>query len=481
MATANRIRPPSPPDRGMPDRPGPPPEPTPTAPPGYQIEEELGRGGMGVVYLARQTGLGRRVALKMILSGPHAGAEDLLRFRAEAEVIAGLHHPNIVQIYEVGEHDGRPFFTLEYCPEGSLDGKFRVVPPAPATAAELVAALARAVAAAHAAGIVHRDLKPANILLAADGTPKVTDFGLAKRLGGAAGLTAAGEVMGTPGYMAPEQAGGGPVGPTADVYALGAILYECLTGRPPFAAENPLDAVFQVVSDEPVPPRHVRAGIPRDLEAVCLKCLEKDPRRRYPTAAALADDLDRFLRFDPVAARRLGLRKRLAWWCLHPDRVRDAGAFSIFLMMVITAWALTGLAVQAAGPGPASDPVRPDFTVVNFVAAVEGLFLPLFFVGLGAIRGKVAALWAGLAVSAGGGGLVLAALAGAEALTGHLEAGRVLATPQLRFAALGFPAVLFGLTGGTYLIALVAYYYGWHGAGLTPRAERPVRSIGGGR
>src|SRR5579883_305897 len=475
MGAVSSLRPGAGADRGQPAdaaaRPAPGGPPLAAAPPGYEIEAELGRGGMGVVYLARQIGLGRPVALKMILSGPHAAPDDFARFRAEAEVIARLQHPNIVQVYEVGSHDGRPFFTLEYCPGGGLDGRLRGGPPPPADAARLLAALARAVHAAHAAEIVHRDLKPQNVLLAADGTPKVTDFGLAKRLGGPSGLTAAGEVMGTPGYMAPEQAAGGEVGPAADVYALGAILYECLAGRPPFRAANPVDAVLEVVSDEPVPPRQLRAGVPRDLEAVCLECLEKDPRRRYPSAAALADDLDRFLRGDPVRARPLGLRKRLGWWVQHPDRVRDAGSFSIFLMMVVTAWALTGLAVYAAGAGgrgAADNPARPDFTVVNFVAAVEGLFLPLFVVGLGAVRGKVAALWAGLAVSAADLGLVLTTMAGADGLAGQIDADRVLATPQLRFAALGFPTVLFGLTGGTYLIALVAHYSG-RAAGLGPR------------
>ena len=224
--------------------------------PGYDILGELGRGGMGVVYKARQTNLDRLVALKMILSGGHAGEGELARFRTEAEAIARLQHPNIVQVYEVGEHDGKPFFSLEFCPGGSLDRQLNGTPLAPANAAKLVETLGRAMHAAHQARVIHRDLKPANVLLTADGTPKITDFGLAKKLDDV-GQTQSGAIMGTPSYMAPEQAGGKnhAMGPPADIYALGAILYDLLTGRPPFKAATPLDTILQVVSDEPVPPR----------------------------------------------------------------------------------------------------------------------------------------------------------------------------------------------------------------------------------
>src|SRR5262245_4003610 len=244
--------------------------------PGYDILGELGRGGMGVVYKARQVGLNRLVALKMVLAGGYAGPEALARFRSEAEAIAALQHPNIVQIHEVGESGGLPYFSLEYCPGGSLAQKLDGTPLPPKQAAELVETLARAMHAAHQAGVVHRDLKPANVLLAADGTPKVTDFGLAKRLDTGDGPTKSGAVMGTPSYMAPEQAADGKaVGPAADVYALGAILYELLTGRPPFRAATSLDTILQVVSEDPVPPSRLNAQAPRDLETACLKCLEK--------------------------------------------------------------------------------------------------------------------------------------------------------------------------------------------------------------
>src|SRR5262245_55648208 len=259
--------------------------------PGYELLEELGRGGMGVVYKARQVKLDRVVALKMILAGAHAGRDDLARFQAEAEAIARLSHPGIVQVYEVGQHEGLPFFSLEFCPGGNLDRKLAGTPLPPHQAAGLLEVLSGAKHAAHEKGIVHRDLKPANVLLAvaSDGPvehwlPKVTDFGLAKRLD-AAGRTGSGTVLGTPSYMAPEQASGSKdIGPVADVYALGAILYECLTGRPPFRADTPLDTLVQVVGDEPVPPHRLNPKVPRDLETICLKCLTKDPLKRYATA-----------------------------------------------------------------------------------------------------------------------------------------------------------------------------------------------------
>jgi tRNA A-37 threonylcarbamoyl transferase component Bud32 len=284
--------------------------------PGYEILGELGRGGMGVVYKARQTKLGRLVALKMILAGAHAGEDERRRFLTEAEAVARLQHPNIVQIHEIGEADGHPFFSLEFCPGGSLADQLDGTPLPPGKAAALVETLAGAVQAAHEAGVVHRDLKPANVLLLADGTPKVTDFGLAKKLDDAAGQTASGAIMGTPSYMAPEQAEGKgkQIGPAADVYALGAVLYELLTGRPPFKAATAFDTVLQVVSEEPVPPGRLQQKLPRDLETICLKCLHKEPRKRYPSAAELADDLGRFAKWEPIRARPVGRVERSWRW-----------------------------------------------------------------------------------------------------------------------------------------------------------------------
>jgi hypothetical protein len=287
----------------------------PPAPAGYEILGELGRGGMGVVYKARQKGLGRLAAVKVILSGSHSGEQDLARFRQEAETLGRLNHPNIVRIHEIGECDGLPFFSLEYCP-GSLDGRLTGSSLPPSEAAELVATLARAMHAAHTAGIIHRDLKPANVLLAEDGTPRITDFGLAKRVEGGSGLTQSGAVMGTPSYMAPEQAQGhsGLVTTAADVYALGAILYECLTGRPPFRAATPIDTILQVLHQEPEPPSALRPGIDRGLELICLKCLAKEPGLRYASADALAADLERWRAGEPVSVRPPTLTALLRLW-----------------------------------------------------------------------------------------------------------------------------------------------------------------------
>ncbi len=283
--------------------------------PGYEIIRELGRGGMGVVYEARHRKLNRLVALKMILAGGHAGPDAVARFRTEAEAIARLQHPNIVQIHEVGEQDGLPYFSLEFCGGGSLEKKLNGTPLPPREAAALVETLARAMQAAHEKHVIHRDLKPANVLLAEAGTPKITDFGLAKKLD-EAGQTVSGAVMGTPSYMAPEQAGGksADIGPAVDVYAMGAILYECLTGRPPFKAATALDTVLQVVSDEPVPPSQLQTKTPRDLETICLRCLHKEARKRYGTARELADDLRRFLGGEPIRARPVGRMERAAKW-----------------------------------------------------------------------------------------------------------------------------------------------------------------------
>jgi tetratricopeptide (TPR) repeat protein/tRNA A-37 threonylcarbamoyl transferase component Bud32 len=319
-------------DGRQPDPTGPHPLP---AVPGFELLGVLGRGGMGVVYKARQLKVNRVVALKMLLAGAHAGRDEQARFRREAEAIARLQHPHIVQVFEVGEHDGLPYFSLEFCGGGSLERKLASTPLPPQEAAALVELLARAMQVAHQKGIVHRDLKPANVLLAEDGTPKITDFGLAKQLGGDKGQTRSDAILGTPSYMAPEQTGGrtGEIGPASDVYALGAILYELLTGRPPFKGPTPLETFLQVNHIEPVAPRALQPRTPPDLERICLRCLDKEPGRRYASALDLADDLGRFQRREPVLARPIGRLARGGRWCRRNPTVAALLAL-VFVILV---------------------------------------------------------------------------------------------------------------------------------------------------
>jgi hypothetical protein len=307
----------------------------------YELIEEIARGGMGVVFKARQASLNRVVALKMVLSGRFASPADLQRFHVEAEAAAQLDHPNVLPVHEVGEHDGRPFFSTKLAEGGSLAGRVAELVQKPREAAALVAAVARAVDFAHRRGVLHRDLKPANVLLDAAGTPYVTDFGVAKLVGegAAGGPTETGAIVGTPGYMAPEQARGEKTLTTAaDVYSLGAILYELLAGRPPFRAATALDTVLQVLEREPDDPRKANPLANRDLSAVALKCLAKAPNGRYASAAELADDLERWLAGEPTRARPPGLAG-LAWRWLR----RNAAAATTVVALGVAWGVLCGL------------------------------------------------------------------------------------------------------------------------------------------
>jgi serine/threonine-protein kinase len=309
----------------------------------YEILETIGEGGMGVIYKARHRTLQRFVALKVLLAGQFATPTDLQRFRNETEMVASLDHPNIVPIYEVGEHEKRPFFSMKLVEGGSLNSHPHRFTADPRSAARIVVAVAGAVHHAHQRGILHRDLKPSNILLDAEGQPQVTDFGLAKRVERDDSLTRSGTIVGTPRYMAPEQTDGKRIAATtaADVYGLGAILYYLLTGRPPFFGEDILDTLEQVRHSEPIPPCRLNPAVPRDLETICLKCLQKQPSQRYSSAEQLAEDFSRFLAGKPVLARPAGRVERLVKWA----RRRPAAA-ALILVSLAGAILVAGLVVR---------------------------------------------------------------------------------------------------------------------------------------
>lgn len=309
----------------------------------YEILEEIARGGMGVVYRARQTSLNRPVAIKMMLGGHLANAAELKRFRAEAETAAQLQHPNIVAIHEVGEHAGQPFFSMDLVQGQNLAQLVRDEPLPPRRAAEYLKTIAEAVQYAHSRGVLHRDLKPSNILIDENDQPRITDFGLAKRLDNSelgtpnAELTQTGQVLGSPSFIPPEQAAGqkDQISPASDVYSLGAILYHCLTARPPFVAESLTQTLRLVAEQESVAPRLLNASVPRDLETICLKCLEKGPSHRYDSAQDLADDLGRFLRNAPIEARPLGVVLKVHRWCVRNKSLAASGMAALALLLVV--------------------------------------------------------------------------------------------------------------------------------------------------
>jgi len=296
----------------------------------YELLTEIARGGMGVVFKARQKRLDRIVALKMIISGDLAGAEEVQRFKAEAEAVAQLDHPHIVPVFDVGEINGRNYLTMGFVEGQSLKQRLSEGPLSPRESAEMMATVAAAIQHAHEQQIIHRDLKPANILLDQSGQPRVTDFGLAKRAGRDSGLTATGQVMGTPSYMPPEQASGraSGVGPLADVYSLGATLYHVLTGRPPHQAATVVQTLKQVLHEEPLPLRQLNTAVPRDLETICLKCLEKAPEKRFSSAKQLVEELQRYLRGEPILSRPVRRAERLWRWCRRNAKLAIASGIA---------------------------------------------------------------------------------------------------------------------------------------------------------
>ena len=407
----------------------------------YELLGEIARGGMGVVYKARQVSLNRHVALKMLLAGEFAGPTDVLRFRQEAEAVANLDHPNILPIFEVGEYDGRQYFSMKLIEGGSvftLSSRTAVRELLPA-----FIKVTRAVHYAHQRGILHRDLKPANILIDADGTPYVTDFGLAKRLGSDDGRTRTGAVLGTPSYMSPEQARGDKgITTAADVYALGAVLYEAIAGRPPFGAETVYETVKAVIETEPADPRLLNPQADRDLAAVAMKCLAKDPARRYESAAALADDLDRWLAGGPTIARPPSLTG-LVWRWLRRNAAAGAG-----LATLGVAAGLTGAFAPFALGGGTPLLLPPDV----------GPFNPLRRINT--IQAEPAVRWTVLALAAvlliGGGWFV-----------------RLIARPKTARAALGAAAAV-GLISALTTFAFFGPMFATLGQGMRLSSLHPI-------
>ncbi len=368
-----------------------------------EILDELGRGGMGVVFRARQAGLGRIVALKMMLRGAAASANDTARFRAEAEAAARLDHPHIVPIHAVGDHEGQPYFTMAFIEGTTLARRLADGPIPPLEAATLLAPVCRAIDYAHRRGVLHRDLKPSNILIDRDGQPHVTDFGLAKRVDAQMSLTNTGAVVGTPSYMPPEQAVGarGQLGPASDVYSLGAILYQMLTGKPPFLAATALDTILLVLEQDPLPPRLLNPKADRDLEMIALKCLQKPTDLRYPTAGALADDLEAYLAGEPISARstRLGaIAARMLRETHHASVLENWGLLWMWHSLVLL---LICLVTNALKWWVVTSPLPYLFLWVGFLGAWAAIFWrlrrrggPVLFV-----ERQIAHLWAGSVIS----------------------------------------------------------------------------------
>jgi hypothetical protein len=452
----------------------------------FEIRRELGHGAFGMVFLAWDPQLGREVALKVPRPEVLLATELRERFIREARAAAVLDHPHLVPVYEVGTLGPLCYIASAYCPGITLTQwlahRSEAVPLR--LAAGLVATLADAVQHAHERGVIHRDLKPSNVLLQRqprhhtagaasavgqldavfDFVPRITDFGLAKLTADMPGQrgeadearTQSGAILGTPNYMAPEQASGknGAIGPAVDVYALGAILYELLTGRPPFRGETILDTLDQVKNQEPLPFIRLRIHVPRDLETICLKCLQKDPRRRYGSAEELADDLRRFLDGRPIAARPIGTLA-FAWlWCHRPERVRDAGVYAVVSGIMLILWNLSGLAYLACGWIPRA---RPWEVILHLTGTIGLVFCPAILIGLGTTARKIMSLWLGLVFFSFW--LVMTqAMALQHMLPFTFDAGGIFTSREIRlptWSLLSF-IVLIGML--LYAAALLAYY-----------------------
>jgi serine/threonine-protein kinase len=352
----------------------------------YDLLYELGRGGMGVVFKARDVKLDRFVALKMILPAAMPDESDLARFHTEASAAAGLQHPNIVAVHAVGQEDGRCYYCMELIEGPSLAKKLAGGPLPGRTAARYMVGVARGIDHAHRHGVLHRDLKPANILIDPDDHPHVADFGLAKQLArDSHGCTRTGAVLGTPSYMSPEQAAGAKtVGPASDIYGLGALLYELLTGRPPFKAESSLDTIMQVLERDPAPPRLLNPKVDRDLETICLKCLQKDPARRYPSAAMVAEDLERFLNGESIRARSFNMIDRIARMLEHSQYDVQFGSYGTMLYWFAAILVVTQLTKQV---------LVWTQQPVGWLIACQGAQFGLIGVACCAYRGGVKGLW----------------------------------------------------------------------------------------
>lgn len=443
------------PGRGSEPRPGVPSTGSPVRTIGdYEIIEVIAWGGMGVVFRARHMRLGRLVALKTILAGDWASPEHQRRFRDEAEAVASLDHPQIVPIYEVGEHEGSSFFSMRLLEGGSLAEHLGDFVADPRRAAELIAQVSRALHHAHQRGVLHRDLKPSNILLDGEGRPHLADFGVAKRTGAGGEPTLSGVLVGTPAYMAPEQAEGrrGAVTTATDVYGLGAILYATLTGKPPFEGDSASEILARVREDLAASPADSNPNVDRDLATICRKCLEKDPAQRYSSAAAVAEELERYLAGEPIQARTYGPFHAFLLWCRQRERIRQAGFLAIFLGMALLIWASSGLVLLKLGWITAE---RPAALVFHIVRCMVGVYVPLILIGWATIKARSWALWAGNLLA------LLASITLLAHMVGVLEADMGgLIDPKnapLRLSADAFFLVLSLLLAVAYLIALIAW------------------------